>query len=360
MGDQKKGKKSVFIPGIGSSHYMGLASSKCSQLAVQRRLSTDLEQSVCGLLFEPTCAITQITLINGEKILMRDDGCDEFLDKQWRGFFPQDLETFSTCREMTNLQVQLSAVDHCQLKHPDDQLDPDSSARVRPTPGPLAKDHTMFGCETDMPFERGKSSVASFSFLRNALTTVATAASTTSVLASSRTRAKSSDVTQTGNNSSLECGVVSKKEENYEFPSTRLSNNQTGSDNCSLNHRHQTSGNEVLDINNNVVFFANSNSLITPAVFRSLKRRYQAVKHEKTPNNRIGLLPPPRREIRSKLMHHCQICKKGFKDRYSVNVHVRTHTGEKPFSCEWCGKCFRQKAHLAKHAQTHSSGIKPD
>ena len=59
MGDQKKGKKSVFIPGNGSSHYMGLASSKCSQLAVQRRLSTDLEQSVCGLLFEPTCAITQ-------------------------------------------------------------------------------------------------------------------------------------------------------------------------------------------------------------------------------------------------------------------------------------------------------------
>lgn len=52
-------------------------------------------------------------------------------------------------------------------------------------------------------------------------------------------------------------------------------------------------------------------------------------------------------------LHYCSICSKGFKDKYSVNVHVRTHTGEKPFACSLCGKSFRQKAHLAKHYQTH-------
>lgn len=53
-------------------------------------------------------------------------------------------------------------------------------------------------------------------------------------------------------------------------------------------------------------------------------------------------------------LHYCTICSKGFKDKYSVNVHIRTHTGEKPFSCTICCKSFRQKAHLAKHYQTHA------
>lgn len=57
-------------------------------------------------------------------------------------------------------------------------------------------------------------------------------------------------------------------------------------------------------------------------------------------------------------LHYCSICSKGFKDKYSVNVHIRTHTGEKPFACNMCGKSFRQKAHLAKHYQTHMAANK--
>ncbi|XP_058825408.1 zinc finger protein sens [Topomyia yanbarensis] len=58
-------------------------------------------------------------------------------------------------------------------------------------------------------------------------------------------------------------------------------------------------------------------------------------------------------------LHYCSICSKGFKDKYSVNVHIRTHTGEKPFACSLCGKSFRQKAHLAKHYQTHMAQKNP-
>ena len=56
--------------------------------------------------------------------------------------------------------------------------------------------------------------------------------------------------------------------------------------------------------------------------------------------------------------YSCNICNAAFSQECSLQRHIRTHTGERPYACDQCDARFKAPSALHNHFATHLS-VKP-
>lgn len=83
-------------------------------------------------------------------------------------------------------------------------------------------------------------------------------------------------------------------------------------------------------------------------------RAHKLIRHSPS-----GKRPPSSKSPASGDRYECHYCHRCFQHKYALRQHLRTHTGERPFACQYCDKTFNIHQILKDHVVTmHTKDFK--